>query len=35
VQGDLRLFLERSDATHESGRAVAEAACGMLKEAGG
>jgi hypothetical protein len=34
VREDLRLFLERSDESHDSGRAVAEAARSMLKETG-
>jgi hypothetical protein len=32
VRRDLELFLERSDGTHESGQAVAEAARSMLKD---
>lgn len=34
VQRDLRLFIERSDATHASGHAVAEAGRSILKESG-
>jgi hypothetical protein len=34
VQADLGLFLERSDESHESGRAVAEAVRSMLRESG-
>ncbi len=35
VQGEIRLFLERSDVAHESGRATADAARSILKESGG
>ena len=34
VHGEIRLFLERSDVRHESGRATADAARSILKEFG-
>jgi hypothetical protein len=35
VLDEIRLFLERSDVKHESGRATADAALSILKESGG
>jgi hypothetical protein len=34
VQGDMRLFLERSDVAHQSGRNVVDAVRSILKESG-